>query len=139
MLNGKVYIVTDPNLITAVNRHSKALPFNPFIAQLGMRITGHSEATSKIVQHNLNGENGSGYVIEVHDATVAALGPGKDLETMTEAMLHEASSFLDTLSGQTEEDLFKWMRHTVTMCSTRAIYGPGNPFDHNPSFVGLFW
>ena len=77
MLNGKVYIVTDPNLITAVNRNSKALAFNPFIAQVGMRITGHGEATSKIVQHNLNGENGSGYVIDVHDGTVAALAPGK--------------------------------------------------------------
>lgn len=139
MLSGKVYIVTDPSLITAVNRNSKALAFNPFLAQIGMRITGHGEATSKIVQHNLNGENGSGYVIEVHDGLVAALAPGKDLESMTDAMLHEASSFLDTLNGEAEVDLFGWVRHTFTMCSTRAIYGPGNPFTHNPSFVGLFW
>ena len=56
MLNGKVYIVTSPELVSAVNRNSKALAFNSFIAQLGKRITSHDEATSRIVQHNLNGE-----------------------------------------------------------------------------------
>lgn len=139
MLNGKVYVVTAPDLITAVNRNSKALAFNPFIAQLGKRITGHSEATSQIVQLNLNGENGPGYVIEVHDGLVAALGPGRDLEHMTEAMLSEATRLLDILSSENEVELFGWIRHTVTMCSTRAIYGPSNPFNQDPAFVGLFW
>ncbi|KAL8786000.1 MAG: hypothetical protein Q9195_008411 [Heterodermia aff. obscurata] len=139
MLNGKVYVVTSPDLITAINRNSKALAFNPFIAQLGKRITGHSEATSQIVQLNLNGEDGPGYVIEVHDGLVAALSPGRDLEHMTEAMLSEATRLLDILSTENEVELFGWMRHTVTMCSTRAIYGPGNPFNQDPAFVGLFW
>ena len=143
MLNGKVYVVTSPDLITAVNRNSKALAFNPFIAQLGKRITGHSDATSQIVQLNLNGEDGPGYVIEVHDGLVAALAPGRDLENMTEAMLSEATrlldTLLDTLVTEHEVELFGWIRHAVTMCSTRAIYGPGNPFNQDPSFVGLFW
>ena len=139
MLSGKVYVVTSPGLITAVNRTSKALAFNPFIAQLGKRITGHGEATSKIVQHNLNGENGPGYVIEVHDGLVAALAPGKDLDNMTGEMLHEASRFLEDLETKDEVDLFAWMTHTVTMCSTRAIYGPDNPFNRSLGYVELFW
>ena len=77
MLQGKVYVVTSPDLLTALNRNPKAIAFNPFIAQLGKRITGHDEATGKIVQHNLNGEQGSRYVIEVHDGIVAALAPLK--------------------------------------------------------------
>ena len=139
MLNGKVYVVISPDLITAVNRNSKALAFNPFIAQLGKRITGHSDATSQIVQHNLNGEDGPGYVIEVHDGLVAALSPGRDLEHMTEAMLIEATRLLDILGTENEVELFGWIRHTVTMCSTQAIYGPANPFNQDPAFVGLFW
>jgi len=139
MLNGKVYIVTSPDLVSAVNRNSKALAFNPFIAQLGKRITGHDEATSQIVQHNLNGEQGPGYVIEVHDGLVAALSPGKDLEDMTEAFLGEVSTILDVLESEKEIDLFAWTRHTVTLSSTKAIYGPENPFNKNPSFVEAFW
>lgn len=139
MLSSKVYVVVSPDLITAVNRNSKSLAFNPFIAQLGKRITGHSEATSQIVQHNLNGENGPGYVIDVHDGMVAALAPGSDLEDMTDVMLHEASRCLESLDDGFEVDLFAWIKNTVTMCSTRAIYGPCNPFNRDSRFVGLFW
>ena len=139
MLSRKVYVVVSPDLITAVNRNSKSLAFNPFIAQVGKRITGHSEATSRIVQHNLNGEDGPGYVIDIHDGTLAALAPGSDLEDMTEVMLHEVSRCLESLVDGVEVDLFAWMKHTVTICSTRTIYGPSNPFNINPSFVGLFW
>jgi len=139
MLTGKVYIVTSPDLVSAVNRHSKALAFNPFIAQLGKRITGHDKATSHIVQHNLNGEQGPGYVTEVHDGLVASLAPGKDLERMTEAFLGEVSVILGGLESVKEIDLFAWTRQTVTISSTRAIYGPENPFNKNPNFVGAFW
>ena len=54
---------------------------------LGKRITGHDEDTSRIVQHNLNGEHGRGYVIDVHDRIVASLAPGKDLQQTTKAIL----------------------------------------------------
>lgn len=139
MLTGKVYVVTSPDLVSAVNRNSKALAFNPFIAQLGKRITGHDEATSQIVQHNLNGEQGPGYVIEVHDGIVASLAPGKDLERMTEAFLGELSVILQRLESVKEIDLFAWTRHIVTISSTRAIYGPENPFNTNHHFVDAFW
>ena len=139
MLNGKVYVVTAPDLVNAVNRNSKKIALNPFIAQIGKRITGHDEATSQIVQHNLNGEHGPGYVIDVHDGIVASLAPGKDLEQMTKAMLQHASPYFQALSKDGEINLFEWTRHMVTMCSTRAVYGPENPFNKNPNFVKSFW
>ena len=142
MLNGKVYVVTSSELVSAVNRNAKTLAFNPFIAQLGKRITGHDQATSLIVQHNLNGENGSGYVIDVHDSTVTALAPGNSLEEMTSAMIQEVSvclTALDQGSGGDEIDFFAWTRRTVTMCSTKAIYGPENPFNKNPKLEQAFW
>lgn len=141
MLNGKVYIVTSPELVTAVNRNSKALAFNPFIAALGMRITGHDEITSQIVQHNLNGEEGSGYVIDVHDGTVTALAPGTNLEAMLGPLLHAVDDHLLHLQvGRTTEvNFFSWTRRMITMCSTRAIYGPSSPFVEHPEYCDLFW
>ena len=139
MLNGKVYIVTSPELVSAVNRNSRALAFNPFIAQLGKRITGHDEATSRIVQHNLNGEEGPGYVTEVHDGVVAALSPGKGLENMIEPMLKQATTYLNALDKDIEVDLFDWTRKMITMCSTQSIYGPENPFNKSPHYADLFW
>ncbi|KAL8684584.1 MAG: hypothetical protein Q9224_006256, partial [Gallowayella concinna] len=139
VLNSKIYVVTSPELISAVNRNSQALAFNPFVAQVGKRITGHDEQTSKIVQHNLNGEEGPGYVTDVHDRIVAALSPGKDLELMTETFLKEAWVSLNSLEAGKVVDLFAWTKDMVTMCSTRAIYGPTNPFNRNPGFVRSFW
>lgn len=127
------------SLIKALNRNPKAIAFNPFIAQIGKRITGHDEATGQIVQHNLNGEQGPGYVIEVHDGTVAALAPGRTLENTIKPFLEQALTNFDALVKDKEVDLFAWMRQMVTLCSTRAIYGPENPFDKNPQFSDYFW
>lgn len=139
MLNGKIYVVTSPEMVNAVNRNSKKIAFNPFIALLGKRITAHDEATSQIVQHNLNGEHGPGYVIDVHHGILPSLSPGKDLEQMTRAMLLQASPFLEALTQGSEINLFEWTRHMVTMCSTRAVYGPKNPFNADPGYVRSFW
>ena len=139
MLNMKIYVVTSPALVNAVNRNSKKIAFNPFVAKLGKRMTGHDEATSQTVQHNLNGENGPGYVIDVHDGTVASLAPGKDLEQMTRAMLKQVSPYLDALANDVGVNLFEWTRNMVTMCSTRAVYGPNNPFNHDRTLISSFW
>ena len=139
MLSGKVYIVTSPDLVNAVNRNSKKIAFNPFVAMLGKRITGHDENTSRIVQHNLNGEDGLGYVIDVHDRIVASLVPGKDLQQTTKAMLSQLSGHFDAVDPDVELNLFEWLRYTITMCSTRALYGSSNPFNENPKFVDSFW
>ena len=138
MMNMKIYGVTSPALVNAVNRNSKKIAFNPFIAQLGKRMTGHDEATGQIVQHNLNGEDGPGYVIDVHDGIVASLAPGMDLEQMTQAFLKQLSPYLDALAND-EVNLFKWTRNVVTMCSTRAVYGPDNPFNHDETLINSFW
>ena len=139
MLSGKVYIVTSPDLVNAVNRNSKKIAFNPFVAMLGKRITGHDEDTSRIVQHNLNGEHGRGYVIDVHDRIVSSLAPGKDLQQTTKAMLSHLPTYFDALGPDAELNLFEWTRYTVTMCSTRALYGSDNPFDRDSRFVNSFW
>ena len=139
MLNGKVYVVTSPNLVNAVNRNSKRIAFSPFVAMLGKRMTGHDEDTSRIVQHNLNGEHGPGYVIDVHDRIVASLAPGKDLQQMTKAMLSHLSIYIKAVTGHVDLNLFEWTRKAVTICSTRALYGSENPFDKNAKFVDSFW
>ena len=139
MLNGKVYVITSPDLVNAVNRNSKRVAFNPFIAMLGKRITGHDEATSQIVQQNLNGENGPGYVIDIHDGIVPALAPGKALHEMTREMLLQVPAYFEALAESSEVNLFEWTRHMMTMCSTRAVYGRENPFNADPKFVDLFW
>ncbi|KAL9009757.1 MAG: hypothetical protein Q9173_005243 [Seirophora scorigena] len=140
MLTGKMYVITSPELVNVVNRNSRVLAFNPFIAQLGKRITGHDEATSQIVQHNLNGEQGPGYVTEIHDKTVAALADPNNIENITSTMLGRIQTYLDQAEQKTDFDLFAWLRHAMTRCSTTAIYGPENPLAKDgENLAAAFW
>lgn len=141
MLNRKLYIITSPDLVSAVDRSSKTLAFNPVIGEVAQRMTGYDEASRKIINHNLNGEKGSGYVIDAHNGIVPVLLPGKNLEEMTLTMLQEASLYLTALEKENgkEIDLFNWTRKTLTICSTRAIYGPENPFNKDSKFEEMFW
>ncbi|KAL8774140.1 MAG: hypothetical protein Q9209_001248 [Squamulea sp. 1 TL-2023] len=129
MLNGKIYVVTSPELVNAVYRNSRVLAFNPCIAQIGKRITGHDEATSGIVQHNLNGESGLGCVMEIHNYTIAALADQENIQNIASTMLEGILVHLDRLEQVGKTGLFAWIRHAVTICSTTAIYGPDNPLE----------
>lgn len=56
-------------------------------------------------------------------------------------MLQELSVFLTALDNgsRNEIDFLAWTRKTVTMCSTKAIYGPENPFNKYPELEKAFW
>ncbi|KAL8782743.1 MAG: hypothetical protein Q9213_005121 [Squamulea squamosa] len=58
---------------------------------------------------------------------------------MTETFLKDAWHYIDRLEFVNTINLFDWTKDIVTRCSTRAIYGPRNPFSKNPKFVRLFW
>lgn len=142
-LSKKLYVVTSPELVTAVSRNSKSLSFNPFISEVGVRLTRPDEPTKAIINDNLNGDRGQwGYVLEVHDLTVTALGPGQGLDCMTQSMLIQTAAHLRSSEiefAKRSIKLYAWSRHFLTMCSTTALYGPGNPFNTQPDLEEAFW
>ena len=143
VLNGKIYVVTSPDLVNAVSRNSASIAFNPFIAQLGKRLTGADKATMAIVSDNLNCENGHwGFVTQTHDDTITAMAPGESLDHMNRTMLQQATEHLQALERDpdgTVINLYDWARHVLTVCSTRAVYGPSNPFTVHPDLEKAFW
>ena len=146
-MNSKTYVVTSPELITSVNRNSKTLNFNPFIAQLGSRLTSLDAPTMSIIHDNLVGQSGNhGYVLGLHDAANGSMAPGEGLDHMNRVMLDEALRHLQLLDEGTNEgtnegvvDFFAWTRHLFTLCGTRAVYGPDNPFSKQSELEDAFW
>lgn len=143
VLSKKLYVVTSPELVAAVSRNSKSLSFNPFISEIGARLLRPDEKTKAIINDNINGELGQwGYTMEVHDLTVAALGPGKDLDLMTRAMLIQSAAHLNSCDAEFAQGpikLYAWTRHLFTLCSSKALYGSCNPFDSQPELEQAFW
>ncbi|KAL8996734.1 MAG: hypothetical protein Q9188_006497 [Gyalolechia gomerana] len=124
MLSGKVYVVTTPEL-----------PLIPS-AQLGKRITGHDEDTGRIIQHNLNAETSPGYVPEIHDGTITALGDPETVNAVTQRLLQE----LWKRDQESEINLFSWLRQILTTCGTTAIYGPSSPLaQEGTGLAEAFW
>ena len=71
------------------------------------------------------------------------LKPGPGLDGMNRVMAEEIMGSLDVLHRTVAEKpgiikLASWLRNTVTMATTSANYGPGNPFK-DPAVADDFW
>ena len=134
--------MTGPELVNAVSRNSKTLTFNPFISEVGVRLTGVDAACRRIIDDNLDGKRGSwGYVIEVHDRTVIALGNGPGQDQINRAMLEHSTLYLKVARDTFRKapvHLYDWVRDFVTLCSTNAIYGEDNPLRLLPDLKNAF-
>ncbi|KAL8722992.1 MAG: hypothetical protein Q9225_000608 [Loekoesia sp. 1 TL-2023] len=70
------------------------------------------------------------------------LGPGPSLEKMERVALERFLPFYNELESGTDGvvvDLFAWLRTAMTVASTEAIYGPQNPFSHQPELEDALW
>jgi len=143
VLRTKIYIVTSPSLISAIDRRSKSISFAPYVVQFAKRILDPSRRALDALADDLGQENGAvGLRPETLKAMHDSLAPGEHLEATTQMMLKSVSDQLSSLDGigtDEEIELFDWVRHIVTRASTDAIYGTEkNPFQ-DPAISHGFW
>ena len=96
-----------------------------------------------LVFDNVNGEKGeTGLSMETYVVMKAALSPSKESDQMNRQMIQSVAAALETLIPSTEPSarigLWSWFRQNVTAATTRAVYGPKNPFN-DQSVVDAFW
>lgn len=124
-LGKKVYVVTSPDLIQAVQKHARVLTFNPFVSFMAPRIFGVGKEVMAILNDNINGERGNwGYLSETATGMHKALAPSESLDRMTRTMLDKLMDFVAPLAASKdgmELDLYKWVRTTFTVASTEAV------------------
>ncbi|KAL8999918.1 MAG: hypothetical protein Q9169_001324 [Polycauliona sp. 2 TL-2023] len=142
-LGKKVYIVNSPDLIAAVQKNAKALSFNPFVSFVSPRIFDAGDEANAIIQDNIEGEKGPwGLLYDTSRGMHNALAPSSSLDWMTKTMLTKLEEYIEPLGvgkGGLEMDLYKWVRKSMTVASTEAVYGPKNPFKHKPELEDAFW
>ena len=139
----KMYIVTKPELIQAIQKQPKALAFPPIEAKFAMKICGSSDEAHRILMKNLNGDDGDwGLSMDSYACMRAALSPGPGLDDMNRVMIQNIAASLDSLKpasgSHTKIGLAKWLRHTVTEATTNSVYGPQNPFK-DVEVAEAFW
>lgn len=137
-----MYIVTKPELIQQVQKQPRTLAFPPVEAKFATTVIDLSKEGQAVLARNLNGDEGDhGLSMETYAAMRAALHPGSALDDMNRAMLAEINKSLDELApgiSKKQLGLFGWLRDNLTLATTRAVYGPLNPFDDH-KIRDAFW
>ncbi|KAI1382665.1 cytochrome P450 [Hypoxylon trugodes] len=139
----KMYVVTKPDLIQAVQKQHKILAFPPIEAKFASTVCGASPEAQAILNKNVNGDEGNfGLSMESYDAMRAGLKPSSELDDMNRAMIQEIAKSLDTLQpakGKSRKvGMYNWLRDAITTATTRSVYGPMNPFD-DKAIADAFW
>ena len=144
MLNQRMYIVNSPELVVAVQRQTKSLTFQPFVAAMLPKLLLIDKDAMEIVKRNIDGDEGDwGLIPDTHKETWPAIAPGPQLDRMIQNMLSALLPFLDELAGvgnaTTSTDLYAWARQAFTLAGTDSLYGPENPFRWDPELENAFW
>lgn len=139
----KMYIITAPELIQSVQKLPKILAFPPIEAKFTKNVCGISAEANRILDINTNGEDGDwGLSMESHAGMRSWLAPGPALDEINRGMMSEVAETLDALlpMGTTSKRLLlvDWLRQSITLATTNAVYGPHNPFLQKSVYAG-FW
>lgn len=129
----KLYVITSPELISAVQCQPKALPFSPVGVKFAMSLAGSSKEANRIATDNINGEDGDyGLSMDFNKVVYPSLSPGKPLEVMYRIIIPQIAASLDKLRAENGKgitiELTGWVRHELTLAIMDCVYGPGSPF-----------
>ncbi|KAK2873642.1 hypothetical protein FQN49_002214 [Arthroderma sp. PD_2] len=127
MLNSKFYVISSTSLVSAIQRSSKALSFEPLLASAAERIAGVTEDGLKLLAGPCSSGSGSINGAIVHSMSQAMLGSG--LDKMNATMIRYLETSLDELAAMGDEqvDLHTWCRDAITIASTESVWGAMNP------------
>jgi hypothetical protein len=143
MLNGRVYVVTSPPVISLVQRHAKTLSFEPIVVQLTDRIATMDPGTSAIIARNYDSpikeEKENCLLLKMHDFHIGELGPGSFLEELSFNQLNCMAQMSTEIVESEEVELFAWIRHMISKSNMLAVYGPKNVFVGHPEVEDDFW
>ncbi|KAI2769288.1 cytochrome P450 [Daldinia loculata] len=139
----KMYVITNPELIQAVQKQYKTFAFPPIEIKFASTAFGASPAAREILGININGDEGDfGLTIETHAGMRSRLKPGSDLDDMNRIMIQDIANSLNQLQarkgGSRKIWIYTWLRDTITTATTRSVYGPMSPYE-DKSIADSFW
>ncbi|KAK4206274.1 cytochrome P450 [Rhypophila decipiens] len=140
----KMYVATKPDLIQTVQKQPKILAFEPIAAKFSNVVCGVGKEAGDAMHRNIFGdEPGPSLFVAWHKLTYEALRPGPGLDALNRIMIKNVAESLDKIAPANARDhrtigMTSWLRDTITQATTRAVYGPNNPFE-DPAIAEAFW
>lgn len=123
----RMYIVNSTDLIPALQKHWRTVSFAAIAADAGGTV-GISKKAIKTMHDDLTSEHG--FSISWPKYIMPAMGPGKDLDSLTRRSVEVFADDLKTMRahGKTRVGLWQWSRYIMVKSTTEAVWGPQNPY-----------
>ena len=132
MLNGKMYIIYSPTLISAAMR-SKDLSFEPFILEFAAKIVGLSKRQVELVSHGTEIDRVTNLM---HSALTSA-----SLSKMVARGLVAVKEALNSIGPEAPlkiPDVSVWVGDIMAHAAMKGLYGNNNPID-DASLIQDLW
>ena len=97
--------MNSPELVVSVQRQTKSLSFQPFVAAMLPKLLLVDKDTMKIVKRNMDGNEGDwGLIPDTHRETWPAIAPGPQLDLMIQSMLSTSCrSWMNLLARERQQ------------------------------------
>lgn len=133
----RIYVVNSSKIVRAVQRNAVTIWSEPVLTEAARRMSGIDSDGVRLLQATGNKDH------SVQKDIVHAMGPallGAALDKMNLTMANNLLKVMNQLMGCDGEhlDLYLWCRKVVTVASSKAVWGPLNPFD-DQSVESAFW
>jgi len=137
MLSGEVYVVTSPDLIKAIVNNPKEFTFDEIFAVASSSIFGLTERQMDILRTPRVGSNEKYPIAKATQQSMhTTMISGTPLHQLNARALNRFAKFVNPIGPQgIDVKLYEWVRHTFTLATMEAIYGPINPFSEDESLI----
>lgn len=129
----RIYVINDPQLISVVQRHYKALSFQSVEDRMSHKMFNFSPKTKELQKREADGwRTGPAHVPSPAHVQFKPLAPGKDLDDMNRIMLKSLEESMDDWVPQGSQSrrthLFEWVKDVLIVPTTNGVYGSENVY-----------
>ena len=136
----QLYIVSSPELIASIEKQPKVVSFWHVEASATARLSGISQESAMKILDSLN-DGTHGLMLKGLNAIHQIMVPSGAVNRMVLVASQTSAEAIRSTKTQNVDhrvDLWRWIRHEITMSTTEAVYGLGNPY-RDPEIERCFW
>lgn len=134
--------MNDARLASEIQRKPKTFSFDPFVILAAERLAGTTSHGLALIREDIHGDcHVRGLVADSHERFHKFLNSSSCLESMSCDMAANMAAALSNLASTSDSvvNLSQWMKRTISVASTNAVYGLLNPFATDSRVYGAFW
>ncbi|KUJ10783.1 cytochrome P450 [Mollisia scopiformis] len=136
----KIHIIADPNMISAMHRHSSP-SFDPIIIAIAESIVGDSPNVLRLMHDPPPGAKETNhYMVDTHASLHESVVPGPGLWEMNRRVLRKVTDIVNVIGSEFEEKtLWYWLWDSFTKATSEALFGFHHPLVKDSSLVQAVW